>query len=192
MRVEREIISTTPGGPPLPASSADHLAYEPFRFRFNSAVCALITCATAAFCFFVGLLPVPWNYVCATLCLLPAPWLARRAFRISLVVTKDGVTVQNYWKTHRLGWPEIRGVGIGLKQQGGVAPQPALAFSLRNGGAVFAQATPLRQTPRREFMAAVLALAPSTVEALPDRAGVIGSDRALSNRFRLWWSHRGR
>jgi len=104
-------------------------------------------------------------------------------------VTEDGVTVENYWRTHKFPWSEVEGVGIALKEQG-VLPQPALAFKLRGGDAVFAQATPFRQTARREFQKAVLALAPSTVAALPDAAGWIGSDRALSERIRRWWVKR--
>lgn len=190
MTVEREIIWTTPVGPPPASTSADRcVIYEPGRFRLNSAFCAAANFALLAFVLFVAL-GSPLRYLAASLALVPAPWAARRAFRISFVATTDGVTVKNYWKTYDLPWAEIEGVGIGLKQQGGVAAQPALGLRLKAGGAVFASATPLRQTPRRQFMAAVLALAPSTVATLPDVCGWIGSDRALSNRFLLWWSKR--
>jgi hypothetical protein len=164
------------------------MRYEPRRFRFNGASIALMTCATPAFVLFVALAS-PWRYVGASLALVPAPWAIRRAFRVSLVVTEDGVTVKNYWRTHSFPWSDVEGVGVALKQQG-VLPQPALAFKLRGGDAVFAQATPFRQSERQQFQADVLALAPSTVAALPDNARPFGTDRALSNRFRLWWSKR--
>lgn len=128
----------------------------------------------------------PWRYLVASLALVPTPWLVRRGFRASLVVTQDGVTVKNFWKTYMFPWSEVEGVGIALTQQG-ILPQPALAFKLRDGEAVFAQATPFRRSEREKFQAAVLALAPSTVAELADTAAPIGSDRALSNRLRLGW-----
>jgi hypothetical protein len=127
----------------------------------------------------------PWRYVAASLAAVPTAWAVRRAFRISLVVTEDRVTVKNYWRTYAFPWSEVEGVGVGLKKQG-VLPQPALAFELQSS-AVFAQATPFRKSERQEFQAAVLALAPSTVMTMRDVAAPIGTDRALSNRLRLWW-----
>jgi Bacterial PH domain len=159
--------------------------YEPGRFRFNGASIALMSCATPAFILLVAL-ESPSRYVAAGLALTPAPWAVRRAFRVSLAVTEDGVTVKNYWRTYSFPWSDVEGVGIALAQQG-VLPQPALAFKFRNGGAVFAQATPVRRSERHEFQAAVLALAPSTVTPLPDTAAPIGADWALSNKLRLWW-----
>jgi hypothetical protein len=160
------------------------LTYKPRRFRFNGASIALMLCALPVF--ILGLvLGSPWRYVAASIALVPTAWAIRRAFRISLVVTEDRVTVKNYWRTHAFPWSEVEGVGVALKQQG-VLPQPALAFKLRSGE-VFAQATPFRKSERQEFQAAVLALAPSTVVTMADVALPIGTDRAISNRLRLWW-----
>jgi hypothetical protein len=142
-------------------------------------------CAIPAFVLFLVLEP-PWRYLATSLALIPTPWVVRRAFRASLVVTRDGVTVTNFWRTYRFPWSEVDAVGISLKQQG-ILPQPALAFKLRNGESAFAQATPFRRSEREKFQAAVLALAPLTVAELADTAAPIGSDRALSNRLRLWW-----
>jgi hypothetical protein len=102
------------------------------------------------------------------------------------VVTDEGVTIKNYWRAHSVAWSDVEGVGIALREHG-LLPQPALAFKLRDGAAVFAQATPFRQTERRAFQAAVLELAPSTIVPLPDVAARIGSDRAPTNMLRLWW-----
>jgi hypothetical protein len=159
--------------------------YGPRRFRFNGALIALMLCATPPFVIFL-VLESPWRYLAASLTLLPTPWVVRRAFRASLVVTEDAVTVTNFWRTYMFPWSEVEGVGIALKQQG-ILPQPALAFKLRDGGAAFAQATPVRRSERQKFRAAVLALAPSTVAELADTGAPIGSDRALSNKLRLWW-----
>jgi hypothetical protein len=143
-----------------------------------------MTCALPIFVLVLEL-GSPWRYVAASVAVVPTAWAVRRAFRIGLVVTEDRVTVNNYWRTHAFPWLDVEGVGIGLKKQG-VLPQPALAFKLRSG-AVFAQATPPRESERRDFQAAVLAFAPSTVVTMRDVAQPIGTDRALSNRLRLWW-----
>ena len=85
------------------------------------------------------------------------------------------MTVKNYWRTHCFPWSDVEGVGVALQQQG-VLPQPALAFKLRGGDAVFAQARPFRQSERQQFQADVLALAPSRVVALQDKARPFGSE----------------
>jgi hypothetical protein len=161
------------------------LQYEPRRFRLGGAWIALITCGTPAFVLFIAL-SAPWRYLAAALTLAPAPWAVRRAFRISLTVTDEEVTIKNYWRSYTVAWSDVEGVGVALREHG-LLPQPALAFKLRDGAAVFAQATPFRQTERRAFHQAVLELAPSTVVELPDAAGPVGSDRAPTNILRQWW-----
>jgi hypothetical protein len=126
----------------------------------------------------------PWGYATAVVATVGAVWSTRRAFRIRLTVTEERVRVVNHLRCHSLGWSGIQSVGIGLK---GSFPRPALGFKLREGGAVFAQATPARQSERQAFQEAVLRFAPQSVDAVPDRAGIIGTDRALSNRLVLWW-----
>jgi hypothetical protein len=165
---------------------SDSLVYEPGLFRLSDAWSALVLCATAGFIVSIAI-GSPGGYITAVLAAAVAAWSIRRAFRIRLAVDRNGVTVHNYWQTHRLTWAEVAGVGISLK---GILPRPALAFSLRTGGAVFAQAIPLRQSERRNFQAAVLAFAPPSVRSLRDSAGVIGSDKAFSNQLRLWWRKR--
>jgi len=161
------------------------LVYEPRRFRLGEAWSAFVLCATPGVIVSLAI-GSPGGYATAILAAAAGVWSIHRAFRIRLAVDEDGVIVDNYWRTHQISWPEIAGVGIAVK---GILPQPALGFSLRTGGAVFAKATPLRQTERQTLRAAVLTLAPPSVETLPDVAARfgIGSDRALSNRFRLWW-----
>jgi hypothetical protein len=126
----------------------------------------------------------PWSYLTGALTATAGTWSVRRAFRIRLVVTQHLVTIDNYWKSHSVAWSDIDGVGIAVK---GVLPRPALAFRRRAARPVFAQATPLRQSERRKLQAAVLALAPRSVQPLRDAAGIIGSDRAPTNLIRLWW-----
>jgi hypothetical protein len=129
----------------------------------------------------------PWGYATAAATSVAAIAAMRRALRIRLVVTEHGVLVDNYWVTSDIPWSEVEGVGIALK---GAFPRSALAFKRRDKRPIFAMATPLRRTERQKFQAAVLAFAPHSVRALRDTAGVIGSDRALSNQLRLWWVRR--
>jgi hypothetical protein len=111
---------------------------------------------------------------------------AGRAFRIRLLITEEDVRIDNYWRSHEFPWSDVTVVRIGLKNQG-VLPQPALGFGLTSGEVRFAQATPFRANERQEFQAAVVALAPSSVRALPDTAGIIGSEKALTNVLRRRW-----
>jgi Bacterial PH domain len=163
------------------------LRYEPARFRFNEVLIALITCATPTFILFL-IVGSPWGYAVVALAVVAALWAVHRALRISLVVTDDGIVVNNYWRTHAFPWSAVEGVGIALKEQG-VLPQPALAFKLRDGNAIFAKATPFRQSERKAFLTSVLALAPPGVVRFSDTAASfgIGSDRAPSNLVRRWW-----
>jgi hypothetical protein len=104
-----------------------------------------------------------------------------------LLVTETTVRVDNYWATHVIPWEDVEGVAIGSK---GLLPRPALLFARRDQPPVLAMATPARQQDRQALQAAVLALAPAFVRRLDDapaRLGIVGSDRALSNRLRLWW-----
>jgi hypothetical protein len=162
------------------------LIYEPWRVRANEVSIALVLWATAGVIVSLAL-GSPWGYGTAVVSGVAAFISAWRALRVRLVVTEDGVVVDNYWVTHQFPWSEVEGVGIGLI---GMLPRPALAFTRRDKRPVFAMATPLRRTERREFQAAVLAVGPPSVLALADRAGVIGADGALSNRLRLWWLRR--
>jgi len=162
------------------------LTYEPWRVRANEVSIALVFFATAGVIVSFAL-GSPWGYETAALAGVGALAAAWRALRVRLVVTQQGVVVENYWATHHVQWSEVEGVGIALI---GTFPRPALAFKRRDKRPVFAMATPLRRTERHEFQLAVLAFAPPSVQALPDTAGVIGSDRALSNQLRRWWVRR--
>jgi hypothetical protein len=161
------------------------LLYEPRRLRVNQALVALIICATPTIIVALAV-GAPWGYVALGVACPIAVGSVRRARRIRLLVTQRTVEIGNYWRSHRFPWSDVKAVRIGLKNQG-VLPQPALGFGLNDGEVRFAQATPFRASERQEFQSAVLRLAPSSVEALPDAAGIIGSDKALSNLLRRWW-----
>jgi hypothetical protein len=169
-------------------NEVNRLTYQPVRFRIGEAWSGLIVCATVGIVVSLAL-GSPWGYATALVAGVAAVVVVHRASRIGLFVDTHGVTIRNYWTEHHLSWQDIRGVGIAVK---GVLPQPAFAFNLRSGRVVFAQATPPRQSDRHELRAAILALAPPEVEALPDIAAKfgIGSDRALTARLRLWWRSR--
>jgi len=87
--------------------------------------------------------------------------------RIRLLVTREDVTIDNYWKTYVFPWEDVVAVGMSAKFKfPSLAPPPTLAFWRRNGRQVKAQATPSRESDGKDFQAAVLALAPPTVENL--------------------------
>lgn len=168
-----------------PSNTYSVLLYAPRRFRVNQAIIALILCATPTFIVALAV-GFPWGFVALGVGCASASVSAWRAFRIRLLVTEEGVRIDNYWRSHQFAWSDVKVVRIGLKDQG-VLPQPALGFRLNGGEVRFAQATPFRANERQEFQAAVLALAPSAVKALPDAAGIIGSEKALTNVLRRWW-----
>ena len=159
------------------------LTYQSRRVQLNGVSVALAACGMPGV---IGSLVLgsPWGYATAVAATVAAVWSTGQAFRIRLTVAEEGVTVVNHLRSHSLSWPEIQSVGIGWK---GYFPRPGLGFKLHEGGAVFAQATPLRRGERQAFQEAVLRFAPQSVEAVPDRAGILGTDRALSNRLLLWW-----
>jgi hypothetical protein len=169
-------------------TDVNRLAHTPVRFRLGEAWSGLVVCATVGVIVSLAL-GSPWGYLTSLLALTAAVGVIHRAFRIGLFVDHEGVSIRNYWTEHHLPWREIRGVGISVK---GAFPQPALAFNLRDGRVVLAQATPLRESDRHELREAVLAFAPVDVEALPDVAAKygLGSDRALTARLRRWWRPR--
>jgi hypothetical protein len=106
----------------------------------------------------------PWGYATAALGAVGAAWSIRRVFRIRLLVTNE---VNNYWKTYVIPWADVVAVGMDAKFKfPSMAPPPTLAFWLREGGKVMAQATPPRDREGEEFKDAVLDLAPASVEDL--------------------------
>jgi hypothetical protein len=131
-------------------------------------------------------LPGPWRYLAVAVAIAVGLWCVRRALRVQLVVTEARVCVDNYWTRSVIPWADVDGVGIAVK---GLFPQPALVFRRADDAPVLATATPLRHSERQDLLIAVLALAPASVLRLDDAPahGFLGTDRALSNRLRLWW-----
>jgi hypothetical protein len=179
-------VSTTP----------DSLLYAPLRVRINS-VSSAFGVPFLVVAFLGGMLgwAIDSLWGSASLWVFAIPGLPamyptvraiRRAARVRLVVSKEGVLIDNTWRSYRFSWSEVDGVGIGLT---GAVPAPALCFRLIGHAPVFAQATPIRRSVRQEFLAKVLSFAPASVQRLEDAvAGSwLGTDSALSYRLRLWW-----
>jgi hypothetical protein len=128
-----------------------------------------------------------WGFAAMALLILPpTTWAARRAARVRLVVSQEGVLIDNTWRSYGFPWSEVDGVGIKLT---GYVPLPVLSFRRVGRPAVVAQATPIRKSVRQEFQTEVLAFAPATVQRLEDVAAGsgLGADSALSYRWRLRW-----
>jgi hypothetical protein len=90
-------------------------------------------------------------------------WGVRRAFRLSLEATSEHVTVRNFWRTYEFHWVDVTKVGLGEETMG-VLPQPAVAFGLRNGRIVRAQATPFKKKDQDVVFQALRELAPPSVQ----------------------------
>jgi Bacterial PH domain len=169
---------------------ADSLVYAPLRVRINSVCTA----------FFIGLMVIvflgallswaldsPRAFLGVALpTVFPTLWAMRRAARVRLVVRKEGVLINNTWRSYKLPWSEVDGVGI---RSTGFFPQPVLWFRLVGRSPVIAQATPARRSVRQEFQKRVLEFAPASVQRLEDEVSPswLGTDSALSYRLRLWW-----
>jgi len=117
--------------PTTPAPLADCLIYAPLRVRINSV-------STAFFVGFMGVaflgamlvwaLDSLWGFVVVGLpTLVPTVWAMRRAAKVRLVVSKEGVLIDNTWRSYELPWSEVDGVGI---RATGYLPQPVLWFRL--------------------------------------------------------------
>jgi hypothetical protein len=158
--------------------------------RINSASTALFA-GFIAVAFLGGL--VSWALdslvgfvVVALPALFPTVWATRRAARVRLVVSKEGVLIDNTWRSYEIPWSEIDGVGI---RTTGFLPQPVLWFRGVGRPPVVAQATPGRQSVRQKFQSDVLAFAPASVQRLDDDVAWsgLGTDSAPSYKLRLWW-----
>jgi len=105
---------------------------------------------------------VPWSIAVAA---VPEGWrpgvtlaglaalaaLLWRAGRISVSLSEAGITVKNYWRTHRLAWKEVAEV-CGAYQAIGAAPTPVIAFKRRDGVTIKALASAVRDRKKRQLV----------------------------------------
>jgi hypothetical protein len=57
-------------------------------------------------------------------------YVAIRYTRLSLVVTREGVTVRNPWRTYRIRWADVQSVRLGFRGYIGAASLPVFVFEL--------------------------------------------------------------
>jgi hypothetical protein len=175
-------------------SPAGSFVYAPLRVRFNSIATAFFVpfMAVALLGGMIGWaldslwgLDSLWVFAIPG---LPAPfvglWAMRRGARVRLVVSQEGVLIDNTWRSYRISWSEVGGVGI--RAATSPFPLPVLWFRLIGRSPVVAQATPLRCSVRQEFLRTVLSYAPPSVQRLDDLAW-LGTDSAISWRWRVRW-----
>lgn len=136
--------------------------YASRRLWRNESLIAAMTCATPGV---IAALEIgrPWAYVILGSTILVGAWAVRRAFRLALEASSDVVTVHNYWRTYRFAWLDVTKIGLGEETMG-VLPQPAIAFGLRSGRIIRAQATPFKTAEQQVVFDALAALAPPSVE----------------------------
>ena len=126
---------------------------------------------------------VPVPGVVAYLGLIAATtiWGCSRGWRMGVRMDDFGITVRNYFRTYRIGWPEVLRLadGAGPVPEGGRAGW-ALSVVLHGGQAVTASGT-TRLAPRRETLTAIGHVA--EVRAIPaDLTGV-----ATKRSFRVFY-----
>ena len=134
---------------------------SPLKIRVYDACIAATTCVTvggiAAFAV-TGYL----RYIILGLSLVALGLATRRSFQIALSVSRDTISIRNYWRTYELPWTDVVEIGSALQTMG-VVPQPAIYFLLKNGKNARAQATPSRLRERQAMLASIARLAPHTV-----------------------------
>ena len=104
---------------------------SPLKIRVYDACIAATTCVTvggiAAFAV-TGYL----RYIILGLSLVALGLATRRSFQIALSVSRDTISIRNYWRTYQLPWTDVVEIGSALQTMG-VVPQPAIYFLLKNG-----------------------------------------------------------
>jgi hypothetical protein len=131
------------------------------RVQTNEAAIALISVAVLAWIVFIVASVLVRYSILATL-LLAAVVAVKRAFRIRIETSGEHVRVLNYWRTFEFEWADVKDVGVGSLTQGPL-PQPALAFGLRSGQIICAQATPRNHAQRQKLARELASRAPHSV-----------------------------
>jgi hypothetical protein len=114
-------------------------------------------------------LPEPWREAVIVVTVVVGAWAVHRAFRLSLEADAETVRVVNYWRTYAFLWLDVTLLGMGAILAGGVVLQPAVVFVLRDGRRVRVQATPSRRGEATPIFEALAALAPPSVEVVPEK-----------------------
>jgi hypothetical protein len=95
-------------------------------------------------------------------------FVAIRYARLSLVVTREDVSVTNPWRTYRIRWAEVRSVRLGSRPYIGTSRLPVFVFELENRK-VAAWSVPASKPKQIAVLREVQKRAPSPV-SLPDVA----------------------
>jgi hypothetical protein len=85
-------------------------------------------------------------------------WGCSRSWRMELRMDNRGVTVRNYFRTYRIGWPEVSSFADGAVNAGAGGRTWALKVIRRNGSAVTACGTCIETSkgpPRGETLTAI-------------------------------------
>jgi hypothetical protein len=110
--------------------------YRPrLRFLANEAFYVVVLLSLPLIVVVFGI-SGPWKIAAAIPTAAVAAWAARRAFRISLLVTEDEVRITNHWKTHVIPWPEVVAVAMGAIGKFAMVPVATPRFSSGAGGEV--------------------------------------------------------
>jgi hypothetical protein len=106
---------------------------------------------------------LPWAIPIVVATLAIGCFSVPRAWRLSLEVTADDVTVSNYWRTYCFPWSRVQAVRIGAVPMG-VIPAPAFLFTFMDGKSVRAQATPQKEEGQLAAFELLESIAPPGIE----------------------------
>jgi hypothetical protein len=141
--------------------AGDRSSFVVRRVQTNEAAISLIVAGLLVY--LISFFSAGWTFgVGAALVAVGGAAAAARAFRIRIEADQERIEIQNYWRTFRIAWTDVRQVGIGALMQG-VLPVPAVAFGLAGGAVVCAQATPRNEHERAKLARELAALAPGSV-----------------------------
>jgi hypothetical protein len=111
----------------------------------------------------IGSVPAPLAYVGSAALLVFVVLGGLRAARVSVSVAGDRIEISNQFRTYRTTWAEIEKVELSTFALYLGAKLPALAFHLKNGRTLKAQAVGSRRWDKESMLSELRRLAPADV-----------------------------
>jgi len=121
----------------------------PLAAQLSYAVIAF-TLVSPAVILAIVLPPYPWSAVAGSVGVVALGFAVARAFRIAIAFDTTGITVENYWRTHRVPWNDVIEVGTGIEIVDTMAIK-AIAIRARGRSIITVQATTSSNRKRERF-----------------------------------------
>jgi len=110
--------------------------YRPVGVRAAALWGYLVLSLMSALILGVGLGGAPGGGMAAGISILGL-WISLRAWRMTFVVTQQGVFVRNRWRSRAFVWPEIEAFKVRRLFTGGAIPVHVIGVQLRASSVVF-------------------------------------------------------